>query len=177
MKTTSRMLAAAGLLLGATQVVAAPLGYGTWQSFDFYDDIDNAAWVDGNLDPLSFEVTLSAPAYLKVVDVGFSGDRFEVFANGVSLGTTSASIDAGNTDQGLDFDAAFADSRWSQGVFTLGAGSYTITGRAIGFAPDVLAGTGGIQVVPEPSTWLLLCAGLATLGLSARRRTHNFKGE
>ncbi len=177
MKTSHRMLAAAGLLLGATQVVAAPLAAGTWQSFDFYDDIDNAAWVDGNLDLISFDVSLTAPAYLKVVDVGFSGDRFEVFANGVSLGTTSAPVDAGNADQDLDFDAAFADSRWSQGVFALGTGTFTITGRAIGFAPGVLAGTDGIEVVPEPSTWLLLGAGLAAFGLSARRRTHTFKGE
>lgn len=177
MKTTYRMLAAAGLLLGATQVVAAPLGYGSWQSFDYYDDIDSAAWVDGNLDLISFEVAITAPAYLKVVDVGFSGDRFEVFANGVSLGFTSAPVDAGDTDKGLNFDAAFADSRWSQGVFALAAGNYTITGRAIGLAPDTFGGTGGIQLVPEPSTWLLLGAGLAGLGLTARRRNHTFKGE
>ena len=177
MKTSPRMLAAAGLLLGATQVVAASLVAGTWQSFDFYDDIKNTAWVDGNLKLISFDVSLTAPAYLKVVDVGFSGDRFEVYANGVSLGTTSAPVDAGNADQGLDFDAAFVDSRWSQGVFALQPGNYTITGHATGFAPNVLAGTGGIQLVPEPTTWLLLGAGLATLGLSARRRTHTFKGE
>ncbi len=177
MKTSHRTLAAAGLLLAATQVVAAPLVPGAWQSFDFYDDIDNAAWVDGNLDLVSFEVSLTAPAYLHVVDIGFSGDRFEVFANGVSLGTTSAPVDAGDTDQGLDFDAAFADSRWSQKVFALAAGNYTITGRAIDLAPDTFGGTGGIRLVPEPSTCLLLGAGLAGLGLTARRRTHTFKGE
>lgn len=173
MNAVARLTAVASLVLAAGTVGAAPLDAGTWQTFDFYDDIESGAWVDGSLTPLAFDVVLTGNALLKVVDVGLAGDRFEVFANGQSLGVTSAPADAaGDVSMDLDFDAAYANGGWSRGTFALGPGSYSITGRAVTFGAGLFAGTGGVTLVPvpEPDTWALMGTG-AILVAGALRRT------
>ena len=89
MKTVARLTVCASLMLAAAGARAVSIDADTWTTFDFYDDIESAAWVDLDLAPMSFEFVLTGPAVLRVVDGGLAGDRFEVKANGVVLGTTS----------------------------------------------------------------------------------------
>ena len=173
MNAVARLAAAASLALAASGAQAVSIDAGTWYAFDFYDDIESAAWVDLDLAPMSFEFVLTGPAVLRVVDGGLAGDRFEVKANGVVLGTTSAPADAGDTSHDFDFVAAFADGRWSRGSYELGAGSYSITGRAVQFGVDLVAGSGGLMFspmpVPEPGSWALLATGGLMMAGALRR--------
>ncbi|MBL8533107.1 MAG: PEP-CTERM sorting domain-containing protein [Betaproteobacteria bacterium] len=173
MRLPFRIAAAGAFALVAANALAATPDFDNWYLFDAYQDMADSSWVDENLEVLSFDIVLNAPALLKVTDAGLAGDRFEVFANGISLGATSLPGDAGDDSKDLDFDAAYADPRWSHRVYALDAGSYSITGKAIAFVPDVGAATGAIMLtaVPEPQTWALLGAGLAMTGLALRRRS------
>ncbi|MQY50641.1 PEP-CTERM sorting domain-containing protein [Rhodocyclus tenuis] len=163
-------LSAAALSAHADSVT--PLTTPDWNTFYFADAgshwlDDFAANAPGNL---SFSLSLSGPAWLKVTDLGTTGDVFEVFDNGRSLGLTSAPQLANTQDIGIDFDAAFASRDWSHGQWLLGAGTHVITGL-VSRSP-VGAGIGGLQVtaVPEPDAYALLLAGLGLLGWAARRR-------
>jgi hypothetical protein len=112
---------------------------------------------------------------LTVVDAGFSGDRFQIFDNGVSLGLTGAAVNSYPNSIGLDFDAALSNSNFSRGIFSLGAGNHSITGLLSVSALDdssapLNATVGGLNItpVPEPETYALMLAGLALV--AARRR-------
>lgn len=171
MRPLKKAVLALGLSLAASTALAGtPVATDTWYWFDAYSDVTDAPWVDENYDPLEFDVTLARAAVLLVVDNGYTGDRYEVFANGVSLGLTSVPGNAGDTFL-FDFDDAAADQRWSHGEFVLAAGTYSITGRAVSFAPDTFAASGGLMLtpVPEPGTFALLGAG-GILILGALRR-------
>ena len=164
------LLAAAALSAQADTVT--PIANQDWNQFFFAES--GSSWLDdyayNSPGKLSFSVDLSGPAVLKVTDLGLTGDIFQVFDNGHSLGFTSAPNKANTTDIGINFDAAFASSDWSHGQWTLGAGSHLITG--IAYVSDLGAGIGGVQVaaVPEPSTYAMLLCGLGLVGLIARRR-------
>lgn len=175
MKMLKHALTAATLAVAATPALAIPVTSidpvpGVWYAFDAYDDIDSGAWVDENLDAIAFAFTTATPAVLRVVDTGLTGDRFEVLNNGVSLGLTSAPGDAGDALE-FDYDTAAADGRWSYGAFQIAPGSYVITGRAVTFAPDTFAASGGVMLtpVPEPTTVALMGIG-GILMFSALRR-------
>lgn len=172
MRIYLRMATASAIMLATTLANAAPLPQEQWTTFDFYTDIENGNWVTEALTPASFEFTLTTPAFLKVVDGGFAGDRFEVFANGASLGTTSVPDASATESYDLNFTAAFADPRWSKATFALNPGSYTITGKATEFVPDLLAGTGALMVtaVPEPQSYVFMFAGLALTMIALRLR-------
>jgi hypothetical protein len=172
MKSIARLGAATALWLAIGSASAVPLSAGAWSTFDFYDDIESAAWVDESLTPLAFDIVLTESTFLKVVDGGLAGDRFEVFANGQSLGLTSQpSNDTGDVSMDLDFDAAYANGGWSRGVFTLEPGSYSITGRTVTFGTGLFAGTGGVTLVPvpEPGTWALMGTGAILVAGALRR--------
>jgi len=153
---------------------------GAWNVFD----VDNALSTSGNLDwidldsnTLSFDFTLTGSAYLKVVDGGFAGDRFNVFDNGNLLGQTSVAVNTYPASVGLDFDAAFADANFSRGVFLLGAGSHSITGllsqSALDNASTAINATVGavsLTAVPLPAAAWLYLTGTALMGFVSRRR-------
>lgn len=162
MKITSALFAAALSLVAATQAQATTLTVGSdWTFFSF--GAEGSAWSD------TFEFTLTESAVFKVTDAYLSGDQFAVYNFGSLLGLTSAPTTTGDSIGG-DYDAAFADPRWSSASFVLGAGSYQITGLAT-LSPF---GTGGAAVqlapVPEPETYAMLGAGVAALMLARRRK-------
>lgn len=173
---------------------ATQAGYGAWNQFNVsdMDALDNGTeWIDnantnsaGFGTPLAFTFTVAAGQIgtLSVVDAGFAGDTYQVTNLGSVLGLTSAVASASYpnvTDVGTNFDAAFANPAFSQGVFMLGAGDYRISG---GLGQSVVASGGSnlnasvgavsltVAAVPEPSTYAMLIAGLGFVGLLARRR-------
>ena len=113
--------------------------------------------------------TFAGAAQLTITDVFESGDRFEVFDFGVSLGLTSASVIG--ADCGDDPVPCLANAAISHGSFFLGAGPHSITLVAVD-SPGGL-GTGYLMValVPEPSILLLLAIGVLAWGLRERNRS------
>lgn len=162
---------------------------GTWFEFDVDAALPPAhgtGWIDdADGSPLSFQFTIAAGSTgtLTVVDAGFAGDTFTITNFGATLGHTSG-VAAGDTAGNVvfDFDAALADAAYSHGVFTLGAGTYAISGSLLQSVHDDIAGadldaTDGalrltVSSVPEPSGIALSLGGLAALALLARRRAN-----
>lgn len=162
-------IGSAATLLCATSApaISVDLVVGDWSQFQF--DQAGSNWrLLGLSEPVQFTVTTTAPAELQVVDTFASGDRFEVFDNGQSLGLTSVPVAGADTDT---FDGAFGDpnGRWSRGMFTLSPGAHVFTGIAVDSPFGV--GTGGLRLmpipqsdssrVPEPSALTLLIAVIA----------------
>ena len=111
--------------------------------------------------------SLAGPGVLTALDLFDSGDQFEIFDGGSSLGLTSAVV--GGVNVGGDIAAALADLSFSRGLFYLAAGNHSITGTQV-------AGIGGagvfwIEAIPVPAGLLLMLTGAAALGgLAARRK-------
>jgi len=107
--------------------------------------------------------TYSSTGYTDVVvtDAFIDGDQFEVYDNGVLIGTTSVPLDTGAAQ--ADPDLAFADPGWSSGVFTVPPGNHSITILIILTATGFPDGGAYLQITqaanPIPT--------LGTLGLIA----------
>lgn len=145
---------------------------GSWAEFDF--DTAGSAIYDLNTLETTFSFTLNQASILRVVDAGFSGDRFSIIANGTLLGTTSPSIAQGVSEDPI-FDPALVwnDNRFSKGSWNLAAGAYTITGSATLSPFEAGFGYMSVTAVPEPESHAMLLAGLALIGAFARRPNHN----
>ncbi|MBX9609663.1 MAG: hypothetical protein K2Y51_25870 [Gammaproteobacteria bacterium] len=185
------LLLAAGLLasalsLPATATTLVPLADdGAWSTFDV-DALTSLSggleWIDLDGVDLAFSLTLSQDSVLRVVDLGFRGDRFELtVSDGITtqvLGQTSAvaNPDIASEDIVIDPDLAWADTNYSKGSFLLGAGSWTVTGVLIqsadfGGAPlNATLGAVSLTAVPVPATGLLMLGASGILGLFTRRR-------
>ena len=169
--------------LSANAGAAALNADGQWHPFDVDDTVSASAgleWIDLDGDALSFDFTLTGSAILRIVDGGFAGDRFDVFNGKLPLGQTSAATNNYPESLGLDFDAAFADGRYSRSVFLLGPGSYSINGLLSLSALDDNAGAinatvGAISLtaVPLPAAAWLYLAGAGLMATIARRRQSN----
>lgn len=178
------MLTAAFLAVTSGQIQAAPLNVdGAWNMFDV-DDFSSLSggleWIDLDGEALSFDFILTESALLKVVDGGFSGDRFKVFDNDQLLGETSVANNSYPTSLTLDLDQAFSNADYSQGVYLLTAGSHSITGLLslsalddIGSEINATVGAVSLTAVPLPAAAWLYASGLALFGLVSRRRTIN----
>lgn len=127
--------------------------------YDLFGDPGDAPWT----------VTVgSLGAQLLVVDVETSGDRFELFDDGNSLGQTSVPV-FGTEDCDADVACALANTDYSQGTFDLAPGLHSLSGEFLG---DVEYGDFAFIVrsnteVPAPAG--IAVAGLA-LGLFGLRR-------
>lgn len=181
----STLLAAALALAAALPAQAGtPLPTdGSWAGFTVDANLPPYAfgWVDDNGAPLSFSVSIAASQVgtLTVVDAGFSGDRFNVYDGATLLGSTGAAVNGDTTGAiTFDYDAALANSDFSRGTFTLGAGSHVISGLMFQSASDangpLNATIGGVKLtvspVPEPATAATLLIGLGLLLGALRRR-------
>lgn len=159
-------VAVSALLLGAPAKADVISSYDTWYEFGFGDT--GSAW------DTSFTFTLASPTTLKlkVTDGYEAGDRFSVAYDSNPLGDTSVPTGTLGDNAGGNYDAAFADAKWSSGSWTLalGAGTHTIAGKSLVSALKA-GGSGAVQLtaVPEPGATALL-ASLGVLGFAAVRK-------
>jgi hypothetical protein len=110
--------------------------------------------------------TFNAPAgaTLTVTDAFESGDQFEILDFGVVIGMTS--LPGALVDCGDDPVPCLASSEISSGIFALAAGAHSLVIVPLQ-APSPGSGYFRVDadaaVVPEPSTLLLLGAGVGAL--------------
>lgn len=136
-------------------------------------------------------ITLTGSGTLTVTDVETSGDRFQLFDNGVAMTPTSSPFTAAGQSPGQaglpggftsvpnpyastgveDINAALGNANYSSGTFLLHPGQNNITGEFLG-----TIGSGDFDfiaeasAVPEPATWAMLLFGFGALGLLLRSR-------
>jgi hypothetical protein len=176
-------IAAAGMAATSAHAVAL-VADGQWATFSVQGDVaPNLNWVDvDNAKPLSFTFTVPAGfvGKLTVVDGGTSGDEFQVTNGIAALGNTSLAVNNPSLTVFDDFSLAMTNNNFSRAVFSLSAGSYSISGNlsksALSDTGEVLNTTiGGISLtvsaVPEPATVLSMLAGLGLLAGAVRRRS------
>lgn len=194
------VLAVTSLASQATTISLA--ADGQWNAFDVaeLDSLSGGTeWIEAHnsLDPgygsalnFSFTINTGSVGTLTVVDAAYAGDTFWVFNGAALLGATS-SVAPGvyaflpddtpvtPVNAGYDFDAALQDPAFSRGVFTLAAGTYSISGllaQSVSFEDGTpLNATAGalklsVSAVPEPSGWALAAAALGFAVFVTRRR-------
>ena len=142
---------------------------GSWVEFDF--DAQGSSLYDLISNDTTFTFTVSQNSVLRIVDAGFSGDRFSITVSSLGTTLTSAPV-AQDVSEDPVFDAAtlWADSRFSKGSWALGAGTYTVTGVATASPFEGGFGYLSVTAVPEPESFAMLLAGLGLVGAIARRR-------
>jgi hypothetical protein len=165
--------------LAATAVVAAvpasaavlTLG-GGWSGFfnvnPNYPDPDGGPLYDIDTGDTSYTFTLTGDSVLKITDLYYNLDQFDITINGVDQGPTSYP-QQDYVEPQADPDLAFADPHFSHGEYALGPGFYEVTGVSI-FSPYGY-NVGAIELdVPEPAAWAMMLAGFGLVGGLVRRR-------
>lgn len=183
-KVLATLTLAMGVVFQAQATTVALNADGIWNEFnvdDFSAISAGTEWIDyvdstspdfGT--PLQYTFTIASgyEGKLSVVDAGFAGDTFSVYANSTLLGITSSTTNS--TDLSNDFDANFANSNFSSGAFTLTAGSYTVTGNLFSTNQAFNATNGALKLevmlVPEADTYAMLLAGFGLMSVVRRRK-------
>lgn len=151
--------AAAMAVLSVPERVTAqtPLTSGVWQTFEFFEDFGFPSPIEGD----GFSITAGAGQQVRVriTDLGFSGDRFRLFANTANTleDYLTSQVDPG-FDSGLLIDdisdvnevgavanAAFELNALSSGEFLFGSGSFTFTLQLVEAVTDFGFGQGAIR--------------------------------
>lgn len=156
---------------------------GQWHEFnvdDFSAISGGTEWIDfldsnspnfGSQLSFTFTIDSGHQGKLTVVDGGFAGDRFQVFSSGQSIGFTSTT--SNSTDYSVDFATNLANSNFSSCIFTLAAGTYTITGKLFETLQPFNATNGALKLetaaVPVSGAFGLFASAIALLA-SRRRR-------
>jgi PEP-CTERM motif-containing protein len=179
---------AALLFAGAARVHADPItvpGTPPWYEFTFDgagsfatsgtgdtpSDAGNSQYAPNP--PWTF--TSATPVHVTLTDAFLTGDTFTLFDNNVNLGTTPSVPTGANTgaQDVTNPDVTSASPQWSHAVFTLPAGSHSLTIQSAN--SPFGAGAAFFEVtpfvgaaVPEPSTFALFALG--GLGLAGWRR-------
>jgi hypothetical protein len=183
------MLVCAGSAFASAPASAGPIPFGQFLEFGFTDvgtpatgcfsEDPNGPFCTpsfgtptSNLDAPPWTFTApSGGVELTVTDAFDAGDRFQIFDFGVSLGLTSLPFSASSgVDCGDDPVTCLATAGISQGQFFLAAGNHSLM-----LVPTMTAGFGGAgylraDVVPEPTTMVLVGSGFA-LTIFKRART------
>ena len=178
-----RCASAIGLIAIAPVLSAGPITTGTWHEFGFADAGTPATGCDPAdpagpfcipssgtptdfLDAPPWTFLASALAFLTVTDAFSSGDQFELFDFGASIGLTSLPV--AGIDCGDDPVPCLATVGMSSATFALAAGAHSIT-----LTPTLSqdGGAGYLLVqVPEPGSLALVALALfAVLVLRLRR--------
>jgi hypothetical protein len=190
MSSVSRILfCILGLLFGSTGVHAGVIDFGTWYQFSFAGagaaqgcdpaDPSGPFCIPSFGTPTQFADappwTIVAPvggAVLTVTDAFLSGDRFEVFDFGISIGLTS--LPGLDIDCGDDPIPCLANAGMSHALLALAAGAHSLTIAAL---PGSDFGTGyflasadSVSETPLPPAFGFMLAGLVGLASLARRR-------
>jgi YVTN family beta-propeller protein len=108
-------------------------------------------------------------AILTVTDAFVAGDRFQIFDFGASIGLTS--VPSGTANCGSDPVVCLNTPGISSGTFLLAAGNHSLTLTAT--LSPMNGGAGYLRAdaaVPEPVSWTLFAAGLATFALRPKVR-------
>jgi hypothetical protein len=139
----------------------------------------------------AWTITLSHSGTLTVTDIERSGDRFQMFDNGVAMAPAGSPFGPAPQNPGqvspgggltsvpcvgcsyitTDINGALGDADFSSGTFYLHPGVNNITGEFLGVIKygdfDFIAESG----VPEPATWGLMLLGVGAVGGAMRRRS------
>lgn len=180
-----RKLSAIGFFVFAPAVSAGPILPNLWYEFGFANAGIAATGCDpadpagpfcipsGGTPSLFLDAppwTFNGGAVLTVTDAFTSGDRFELFDFGTSIGLTSLPSAAAVVDCGDDPEVCLATPGISTATFALANGAHSIT-----LVPVLSPGGGGagylratVAAVPEPGS--LLLAALALLSVYSVRR-------
>jgi len=126
----------------------------------------NFNWGAGEPAPVAQTFTYTAPiaTTVTVVDAFCTGDRFEVFVDAASVGTTSApgSATCSPPEEAEDPDVALTLPDYSRGTFAVPAGTHTVT---MTVTANPFDGGGAFIRLGEPSD-LTTVPTLSTVGLA-----------
>lgn len=120
-----------------------------------------------------FTFTLTGFANLTVVDGYVSGERFEIFANGISRGLTRSGVDDASRVSNR-YDEALTNPDFSSRTFRFGPGSYSISILVNHRAPTETRPLAAIRLdtapVPLPAAGVMLVTALGAAAALRRRR-------
>lgn len=133
---------------------------GNWRHFTWSGG--PGTWNDGG----PFTYVSAAWTQLTLTDVAYSGDRFEVYNNGLLIGTTS--VPTSNPRYSATcFDYCSENDHWSSGVYVLAPGSQSLTFKTIQCAQEYIDGNAyfRIETTVEPLAPVVAAPTTLVLGM------------